>query len=141
MNTIPTIEIFPPEGERLCVVVDRRIELGRECDGILIDDALLSRRHLEVRANGDQLVIEDLGSCNGTSLDGTPLTGHAVLTPGAEATAGRTRIRRGELVATRHRRPRAPGPRTARRRLRARPSPTARRGRPLRCRAATRARR
>lgn len=113
MNTIPTIEIFPPEGERLCVVVDRRIELGRECDGILIDDALLSRRHLEVRANGDQLVIEDLGSRNGTSLDGTPLTGHAVLTPGAEATAGRTRIRRGELVATRA--PTTEGSRTAHR--------------------------
>ncbi|MFV0317424.1 MAG: adenylate/guanylate cyclase domain-containing protein [Microthrixaceae bacterium] len=113
MQGIPTVEIHPPECEVLSVVVDRRIEVGRECDGVLIDDALLSRRHLALSAEGGRLIIEDLVSRNGTTLDGVALAGPSVLTAGSEAVAGKTRIRLGELLAVR---PNVPeGARTAHR--------------------------
>jgi pSer/pThr/pTyr-binding forkhead associated (FHA) protein len=36
---------------------------------VVIDDPELSRRHLEIRPDGDGLIIEDLGSTNGTFID------------------------------------------------------------------------
>lgn len=42
---------------------------GRDCD-VAIDSARVSRRHLEIRRNGPLLVGEDLGSRNGTYVNG-----------------------------------------------------------------------
>ncbi|MCB1271035.1 MAG: FHA domain-containing protein [Microthrixaceae bacterium] len=122
MQGIPTVEIHPPDGGPLCIVVNRRFELGRECDGVLIDDAMLSRRHLAIQSVGDQVTIEDLGSRNGTLLGGSPLAGTGVLGPGVEAVAGQTRIRRGELIAAKP--AVAEGSRTAHRETVAPGSPT-----------------
>lgn len=52
---------------------------------ILIDDASVSRRHARIRYHGDDLVVHDEGSTNGTRLDGavvTPTQGR-VLRPGS----------------------------------------------------------
>ena len=64
--------VVKQEGKRpLYVEVREPIEIGRECDGLLIGDAQASRRHASVSPRGDAVLVEDLGSTNGTLLDGT----------------------------------------------------------------------
>lgn len=57
----------------------RGVTIGRsnDCD-ITVDRPGLSRRHARLRLEGRKLMIEDLGSSNGSSVDGSALTrGHA----------------------------------------------------------------
>ncbi|MCB9371628.1 MAG: hypothetical protein H6518_02485 [Microthrixaceae bacterium] len=42
----PTVRITQPGRTPLHVVVHRPLELGRDCDGVLLSDPELSRRHL-----------------------------------------------------------------------------------------------
>jgi pSer/pThr/pTyr-binding forkhead associated (FHA) protein len=54
-----------------------------------IDDARISRYHLEILAQPDGLYVRDLGSANGTWLNGRPLGGTPVrLEDGAEILVG-----------------------------------------------------
>lgn len=57
---------------------------GREAD-ILLADLEISRQHLRARGEGETLVIEDLGSSNGTTVNG-------------ERIEGATRLREGDLI-------------------------------------------
>lgn len=52
---------------------------------ILIDDASVSRRHARIRYHGDNLVVHDEGSTNGTRLDGAVVTRTQgqILSPGS----------------------------------------------------------
>ena len=93
------VEITAPSAAALQVVVDHRIEIGRECDGVLVDDPLLSRRHLAIWVDGEHLVVEDLGSRNGTTIDGAPLSGPTRLEPGRTVRAAATVVRATNLVA------------------------------------------
>jgi ABC transport system ATP-binding/permease protein len=52
---------------------DHIIGRDRTCDIILLDKAV-SRRHARLEVEGDDLWIMDLGSGNGTQLDGAPLS-------------------------------------------------------------------
>jgi pSer/pThr/pTyr-binding forkhead associated (FHA) protein len=66
--------------------------VGREgslCDHELIDPEV-SRRHAAFREADDQLAIEDLGSTNGTFVNGRRLTGVGVLAPGDRVRFGNT---------------------------------------------------
>jgi hypothetical protein len=49
--------------------------LGRGDVEIQLDDPYASSRHAKISRQGRTLVIEDLGSTNGTYLNDTPLTG------------------------------------------------------------------
>jgi DNA-binding winged helix-turn-helix (wHTH) protein len=63
--------------------------LGRDpSSGILIDDGTVSRRHACVRLDDESAVLEDLGSKNGTFLDGVRLTAPVTLTDGATFVLG-----------------------------------------------------
>jgi hypothetical protein len=57
--------------------------VGRDatCD-IVINDAEISRRHAKLSLQGDSYVLEDLGSTNGTFVDGQRLMGPHPLQPG-----------------------------------------------------------
>jgi class 3 adenylate cyclase len=46
------------------------LELGRDCDGLLLSDPEVSRRHVILRFDGEVLTVEDLGSTNGTTVNG-----------------------------------------------------------------------
>jgi pSer/pThr/pTyr-binding forkhead associated (FHA) protein len=49
------------------------LTLGRkDCDVVLADDSV-SRQHARIRRDGDDFVLEDLGSSNGTHVDGVPV--------------------------------------------------------------------
>jgi hypothetical protein len=81
-----------PDGSRLSIEVEP-ITIGRlpECD-VMIDDANVSRRHAEIRRAGDAFTLIDLGSTNGTRVNGIPVRDHR-LNSGDVVTIGMTSIR------------------------------------------------
>lgn len=69
------------------------IVLGRSSEAdILIDDTGVSRRHLEIRTENGQSTAVDLGSTNGSYVDGRKVNGSAPLNDGASISMGRTKI-------------------------------------------------
>ncbi len=56
---------------------DAPVLLGRAGDAnIQLNDTSVSRRHAEIRPNGDHYVLVDLGSTNGTRVNGTVVSHH-----------------------------------------------------------------
>ncbi len=53
---------------------------GTEND-IVLDDTQVSRNHARLIRQGDEVIIEDLGSTNGTLVNGKPVMGQQVLQP------------------------------------------------------------
>lgn len=49
---------------------------------LTIDDDSVSRKHAELEVNGRDVVIRDLGSANGTTVNGAPITDELVLNSG-----------------------------------------------------------
>ena len=82
------VQITEPGRTPLQVRLHRPIEIGRDCDGVLLTDALLSRRHLRLSSVGGRVTLEDLGSTNGTLIDGVPVQRPTPLLPGQAATFG-----------------------------------------------------
>ncbi len=87
------VEVRQPGRRPLVLAVQRNLELGRDCDGLLLMDPEVSRRHAVLRVEGDALTIEDLGSTNGTSLNGKRLEGAAPIGEADVAQVGSTEIR------------------------------------------------
>lgn len=70
-----------------------RTTIGRSARADLcIPDAFASRLHAEVRQEGDNFWLVDLGSANGTRLNGTPVTTTLPLQTGSEIQIGETKI-------------------------------------------------
>jgi hypothetical protein len=61
---------------------------GTDCDLRMVDPGV-SRHHAELRVEDGQVVLVDLGSTNGTLVNGQPMR-HVVLTDGMNVTLGRT---------------------------------------------------
>src|SRR5207248_3014157 len=57
------------------------ISIGRQADcGVCLDDPAVSRHHARLHRNGEHFTIEDLGSSNGTYLNGCRISGKQQLT-------------------------------------------------------------
>jgi Protein of unknown function (DUF3662)/FHA domain len=81
-----------PDGRRL-TLGDETATLGRLPDcTVPLADPQASRRHAEIRPQGDGFLIQDLGSMNGTSVNGVPISQHR-LEDGDEIGIGSTIIR------------------------------------------------
>lgn len=87
-----------------------RTVIGRGGDAdITLDDTGTSRKHLEILWDGERAQLTDLGSTNGTRLNGEPVS-RAVLPPDSVIELGRTRIlfrvlaQRGDVADPRARR-------------------------------------
>ncbi|MFZ1994663.1 MAG: DUF3662 and FHA domain-containing protein [Solirubrobacteraceae bacterium] len=65
---------------------------SRQCD-VTVDDPNVSRTHAEVRPRGGSWVLSDLGSTNGSRLNGRRVEGSEVLKPGDEIELGNTVLR------------------------------------------------
>jgi pSer/pThr/pTyr-binding forkhead associated (FHA) protein len=72
--------------------VETEIVIGREDTDLTIDDVELSRRHAVVRRHASRLQVEDLGSTNGTYVDGTRIEEPTILGGGAEIRLGTTKL-------------------------------------------------
>ncbi|QGN56758.1 FtsK/SpoIIIE domain-containing protein [Nostocoides sp. HKS02] len=83
-----------PDAGRTIDVVPGRVTLGRSPDAdVTIADPLLSRIHLELRADETGVHVRDLGSTNGTRLDGAPIDRvDTALSPGALLRLGDTAL-------------------------------------------------
>jgi hypothetical protein len=82
-----------PSGERI-YVNNAPVVIGRlpEC-AIAINDGNISRRHAEVRAGTTAYVVVDLGSTNGTMINGVRIAGEQRLRDGDIISVGSTHIR------------------------------------------------
>ena len=60
---------------------------SRSCD-VVLDDPNVSRKHAEVRPRGGAWVLSDLGSTNGSTLNGRRLEHPEVVRPGDEIEIG-----------------------------------------------------
>jgi nitrite reductase (NADH) large subunit len=92
MAGAPIVEIREPGQPVRTVILDRAIEVGRDCDGEVVSDEGVSRRHLRLVPTPIALSVVDLGSRNGTLLNGVRIEGRAVLEPGAVVRLGSTEI-------------------------------------------------
>jgi pSer/pThr/pTyr-binding forkhead associated (FHA) protein len=72
--------------------VETEVVIGREDTDLTIDDVELSRRHAVVRRHASRLQVEDLGSTNGTYVDGTRIEEPTILGGGAEIRLGTTKL-------------------------------------------------
>jgi class 3 adenylate cyclase len=94
----PVIIIKQPNRRSLRIQIAEPLEIGRECDGILIADSQASRRHALISVRGRDVMIEDLHSTNGTFLDGQRVEMPVLLRPGSVAAIGDTTIELVESV-------------------------------------------
>ena len=81
------VQVSEPGRTPLCLQLHRPLEIGRDCDGVLLTDALLSRRHLRLSSVAGRVTVEDLGSTNGIRINGEQ-TQEGKLHPGDEVTIG-----------------------------------------------------
>ncbi|MFP5318475.1 MAG: FhaA domain-containing protein [Acidimicrobiia bacterium] len=80
-----------PDGRRIPIGEDP-VTVGRlpDCD-IILTDPNVSRRHAEVRRRGNDFIVVDLGSTNGTRVNGAGVRERR-LENGDEVTFGGTRV-------------------------------------------------
>lgn len=72
----------PARGTTL-IVDQLPAELGRSPEAdLVVDDDTVSRRHAVLRGDRETLEIEDLGSSNGTAINGNPMVGALTLLDG-----------------------------------------------------------
>lgn len=85
---MPTLTITTGPREGQSIECDRELVVGREGADLTVEDSEMSRRHATIRPVAGGLEIEDLGSLNGTFVDGkrissvTTLTGNSSLKMG-----------------------------------------------------------
>ncbi|RME70073.1 MAG: FHA domain-containing protein [Chloroflexi bacterium] len=74
-------------------ILAHQVVLGREeSTDITLQDPEASRRHALISWQGGQYVIEDLGSTNGTFVNGVQITGPQTLQPGDSIGIGQTTL-------------------------------------------------
>jgi hypothetical protein len=98
----PLEERAQAHGHTALLMVDgRRVEVGpagatigrsRQCD-VVLRDPNVSRQHAEIRPRGGSWVLTDLGSTNGSSLNGRRIDGPEVIQPGDQIELGTAVIR------------------------------------------------
>jgi hypothetical protein len=88
------------------------VTVGREDGNVIrLNDDRVSRFHAKVQVDQDQIVLTDLDSTNGTSVNGEP-TQLRILRPGDQVTMGRTKLVFGtpaQIAAFARGREKAPG--------------------------------
>lgn len=79
------------QGLNVPLPVDAPLVVGRRGGDLVLDDAMISSKHLEIRYKQGHWFLRDLGSTNGTMVDGR-LVRESQLRAGAEISVGSTRM-------------------------------------------------
>ena len=88
----PSAFLVLPDGRRLGLLADA-VTIGRLPDcTVQLNDPNASRRHAPVRRQGEVFVVVDLGSTNGTKVNGVPVRQHR-LAHGDAITVGMSTLR------------------------------------------------
>ena len=70
-------------------ITKEEITIGRGADtDFQIESQVISRKHVSIFSREDQIILEDLGSSNGTFLNGIQIFGEATLVSGDQITLG-----------------------------------------------------
>jgi hypothetical protein len=82
-----------PSGQKV-PLGDAPVTVGRLSDcTVPLNDSNVSRRHAEIRPNRQNFVVVDLGSTNGTMVNGTRIYGETALSDGDIISFGSTYVR------------------------------------------------
>jgi hypothetical protein len=89
---LPAGSLVLPDGSRVMLGTEP-VVIGRlpECT-VVLSDPNVSRRHAEVRRQGNDVVVADLRSTNGTRVNGVPVN-ETALADGDEISVGSTALR------------------------------------------------
>ncbi len=83
------VRMYLTSDNRQFPLLDGAVVIGRGDDvAVRIESGGVSRHHARIVVSGDEARVEDLGSKNGTFVDGKPVTGTCVLRDGAEIRVG-----------------------------------------------------
>jgi len=75
----PGAYLVLPDGRRLGLV-EEAVTIGRLPDcAVQLNDPNVSRRHAQVRRQGEAFMVVDLGSTNGTKVNGIPIRQHRLI--------------------------------------------------------------
>src|SRR5215210_657162 len=76
------------------IQISEELVIGRQAseEGQLGQDAEISREHARIARSGDHFVVEDLGSTNGTFLNGRRIVKEELLSPGDRIQVGATTL-------------------------------------------------
>lgn len=87
------LSIVEPNGHRsTCSLGQRPVIIGREAPAeLIVSDLQVSRRHAQIAFDGSRCVVTDLGSTNGSYVNGRRIHQHALLL-GEQLLLGGTRI-------------------------------------------------
>jgi serine phosphatase RsbU (regulator of sigma subunit) len=84
---------YPDRASEVYTLGRLRITIGRSArNDLCVPDPFASRVHAEVRREGDQYFLQDLGSANGTFYNGARVEGEVTLAPGGCIQIGETEI-------------------------------------------------
>ena len=73
------------------ISVGERLQIGNGCSGLDLDEPGMTQRHASISASDDAIHLRDLGSSQGTEVNGV-LVKNAVLHPGDQLSFGRNRF-------------------------------------------------
>jgi pSer/pThr/pTyr-binding forkhead associated (FHA) protein len=86
-----SLEIVEGPGAGRQVPLDRPVEIGREEGAdVVLDDELVSRRHVRVTPEDTAVIVEDLGSLNGSFVNGEEIHARTRMSPGDQLLVGVT---------------------------------------------------
>ncbi|HEX2031611.1 MAG TPA: FHA domain-containing protein [Actinomycetota bacterium] len=88
-----TVEVAEGPDAGVQIPVDRPIEVGREPGlGLTLGDTLVSRRHARITPTRGGVLVEDLGSLNGTFINGNQVHAPSFASAGDQILVGVTVI-------------------------------------------------
>ncbi|WP_041684797.1 FhaA domain-containing protein [Renibacterium salmoninarum] len=101
-QAVPAQPVLDIDGQRYSLNASV-IVLGRSSEAdVLVDDTGVSRRHLEIRLDQGNGTAVDLGSTNGSFLNGSRINGSSRLSDGDVLTIGRTKMTFRQLPGRRN---------------------------------------
>lgn len=88
------VVVHPPSGAPVVVALQEEpVVVGRASSAdVTVDDAYVSDEHAEIARAHEDWVLRDLGSTNGTYLNGAKVIQPAALSAGDQVRVGKTRI-------------------------------------------------
>ena len=92
VTTPAVVEVREPDQPPQRVTVADSLVIGRECEGLIVGDAAVSRAHLRLTHHEGRLSVVDLGSRNGTRVNGESIGAEHALVAGDVVMLGQVEI-------------------------------------------------